>query len=217
MNKEEPYRDQAERLRQKIEKTKSESEAIKELPTRSDLHRHKKKKTKWKLKYPVIRLLVLFFILLPIAIFSAISTLSERSEKVNSEKNGYEEVNFENENKEEIENSKIDIDNVESRTEDTEEKDLDISSEEVQQNEQTTNETTEQSNLPSTENSDINSNSLNEESQEKEVYHTVQSMETLYRIAMKYYQSQTGIEKIREANQLSGNEIHVGQVLKIPK
>lgn len=30
----------------------------------------KKKKSKWKIKYPVIRLLALFFILLPITIFS---------------------------------------------------------------------------------------------------------------------------------------------------
>nr|WP_259455576.1 LysM peptidoglycan-binding domain-containing protein [Bacillus sp. PK3_68] len=31
-----------------------------------------------------------------------------------------------------------------------------------------------------------------------------------------YYKSQEGIEKIRQANQLNGNDIRVGQVLKIP-
>ena len=35
------------------------------------------KKNKWKLKYPVIRLLVLFFILLPITIFSIYSTIAK--------------------------------------------------------------------------------------------------------------------------------------------
>ncbi|MBO0995357.1 LysM peptidoglycan-binding domain-containing protein [Bacillus sp. SD088] len=50
-----------------------------------------------------------------------------------------------------------------------------------------------------------------------EVYHTVQPGETLFRIAMNHYQSQDGIEKIRQANGLSGNEISVGQKLKIPK
>ena len=50
----------------------------------------------------------------------------------------------------------------------------------------------------------------------KWVYHTVQPGETLYRIAMKYYKSQSGIEKIREANGIQGNEISSGQTLKVP-
>jgi len=49
------------------------------------------------------------------------------------------------------------------------------------------------------------------------LYHQVQPGETLFRIAMNYYKSQDGIEKIRQANGLSGNEISVGQTLKIPK
>lgn len=48
-------------------------------------------------------------------------------------------------------------------------------------------------------------------------FHTVQPGETLYRISMKYYKSQVGIEKIRSANGLNGNEINVGQRLVIPK
>ena len=57
MNKERPYREQAEKLRQKIERTKfEEGEAIdrEELPPRSRVHEQKIKKSKWKLKYPVI-------------------------------------------------------------------------------------------------------------------------------------------------------------------
>lgn len=70
MNKEEPYRDQAERLRQKIEKVNHPSAENFSLPPRSEVHRNKKKRTKVKLKYPLIRLLVLLFILLPITIYS---------------------------------------------------------------------------------------------------------------------------------------------------
>lgn len=55
-----------------------------------------------------------------------------------------------------------------------------------------------------------------QESKEKVVYHTVKQEETMYRIAMTYYQSQNGIEKIKRANNLQSNEIHVGQVLTIP-
>lgn len=46
--------------------------------------------------------------------------------------------------------------------------------------------------------------------------HTVQSNETLYRIAMNYYNDPTAVERIKAANNLSSNEIRVGQVLILP-
>ena len=52
--------------------------------------------------------------------------------------------------------------------------------------------------------------------QEKVLSHTVQPNETLFRVAMKYYNSQDGLEIIRKANNIKGNEIQAGQVLKIP-
>ncbi|WP_445492155.1 LysM peptidoglycan-binding domain-containing protein [Niallia sp. 03133] len=56
----------------------------------------------------------------------------------------------------------------------------------------------------------------NETTEGKVVYHKVAKGETLYRIAMNYYHSDDGIEKIRAANNLQGNEIQLGQTLKIP-
>lgn len=56
-----------------------------------------------------------------------------------------------------------------------------------------------------------------EPDESESAFHTVQQGETLYRISMKYYKSQAGIEKIRSANGLNGNEINVGQRLVIPK
>ncbi len=50
----------------------------------------------------------------------------------------------------------------------------------------------------------------------KVVYHTVKPKETIFRIAMTYYKSQSGIEIIKQANNLPSNEIQTGQVLKIP-
>lgn len=219
MNKEEPFRDQAERLRQKVENTKHDSNIKEKLPSRSDIHRNKKNKTKWKLKYPVIRLLVLFFTLLPIAIFSAYSTLSDNkllnSEKVDSEQGGYEEVNFEeNEKSEETESNMDDIDSV---TEDTEGKDSKLEPETIdKQTEQESNPSQGNDSLPSTDKDQTTSNDQEEVSGEL-VYHTVQSNETLFRIAMKYYNSQSGINIIKQANKIQGNEIQAGQVLKIPK
>ncbi|MED3961884.1 LysM peptidoglycan-binding domain-containing protein [Niallia taxi] len=49
------------------------------------------------------------------------------------------------------------------------------------------------------------------------IYHTVASNETLYRIAMNYYNSKSGVDIIKQANQLASDNVMVGQVLKIPQ
>ncbi|WP_404427859.1 LysM peptidoglycan-binding domain-containing protein [Ureibacillus chungkukjangi] len=46
--------------------------------------------------------------------------------------------------------------------------------------------------------------------------HTVQANENLFRIALKYYDDASGVDKIIEANNLSSNSISVGQTLIIP-
>ncbi|AOP15604.1 LysM peptidoglycan-binding domain-containing protein [Bacillus licheniformis] len=50
----------------------------------------------------------------------------------------------------------------------------------------------------------------------KVLKHTVGEKETLFRISMKYYKNRSGEEKIRNYNQLSGNNVYAGQVLNIP-
>jgi LysM repeat protein len=102
MNNEEPYRDQAERLRRRIERINEQTklEENESLPPREQIHRETKKKTKIKLKYPVIRLLVLIFILLPIIYFSVISYLdghgAKQTLKTSGNANGFETINYEN-------------------------------------------------------------------------------------------------------------------------
>ncbi|MEH7416013.1 hypothetical protein V7266_12085 [Neobacillus drentensis] len=104
MNKEEPYRYQAERLKQRIQKINEKAVGDSDkLPPREQVHRQKKKKTKWKVKYPVIRLLVLCFILLPIIIFSVISYRDSGgkvngTQKTSGSSAGYETVNLEKSN-----------------------------------------------------------------------------------------------------------------------
>ena len=46
--------------------------------------------------------------------------------------------------------------------------------------------------------------------------HIVKENETLYRIAVNYYNDGTAVEKIKSANGLSSNEISVGQKLVLP-
>lgn len=48
------------------------------LPSRSEVHRKKKKKLKAKIKFPLIKLLVLFFILLPIGFYFVYTYLQDR-------------------------------------------------------------------------------------------------------------------------------------------
>jgi LysM repeat protein len=239
VNKEEPYRDQAERLRQKIEKIKDGTETVNSgLPSRIDVHKDKKNKTKIKVKFPIIRLLALFFILLPIVIFSAYSTLNGKkinnSESVSGDNgSGYEEINLENDQEkdvqetnppEEIEANNEEntegntVDSPDGATENSEEMTNEVKENDVVQetNNEVTNGITDQSTPPSAD-KDQGESDEGMESSPTIVYHTVQSNETLFRIAMNYYQSQAGIEIIQKANKLVGNEIKVGQVLKIPK
>ncbi|WP_071459997.1 hypothetical protein [Bacillus massilinigeriensis] len=80
MNSEAPYRDQAERLRQRIVRNKN-SNMESGLPPRSSQHAKKKSRTKLKMKYPVIRLLVFFFLLMIVSIVAATMYLPGDSER----------------------------------------------------------------------------------------------------------------------------------------
>lgn len=214
-NKEEPYRDQAERLRQKIEKM-NEIEESSHFPPRSTVHQHKKKKIKWKLKYPLIRLLVLFFILLPIVSYS-IYTLNQKDLKDgalsegNREDDSVEEVQLDENSGENP--SHQDFPSLPPVDEgEGEEENL---SDEKEMKEDVVNDGGQRMNEPP---ESIVNNELSEKDKPKEnfLYHKVQPQETLYRISVKYYKSGSGVEKIKQANGLKSNEIYVGQTLKIP-
>jgi LysM repeat protein len=229
VNHEEPYRNQAERLRKKIEKVKDGEFPVvekNELPSRTDIHRNKKNKTKLKVKFPIIRLLALFFILLPVGIFSAYSVLG--SKEINTNENVstvITEINVEDSKDVETEGEEI-TETTESITPNTEfeviveeEEEKKETSADQEDSESPIEEETETINptSPEKENSQTEATNDGEPTTINIVYHTVQPKETLYRIAMQYYQSQSGIEIIQKANNLNGNEILVGQVLKIPK
>jgi len=224
MNKEEPFRHQAERLKQRIEKINEDTVVTREqLPPREQIHREKRKKTKWKLKYPIIRILVLFFILLPIAIFSAYSYLeggkNKGPEKVSGDSSGYEVINFEksetdsnNEKKAEDEKDKSTEVELEEEIEDLQPDSLDtpVESPASQQGEVENNSIQTEADQSAVPQSNITNGS------ETVIFHTVKKGENLYRISLKYFQSKNGEEIIRKANNLKGNEILLGQVLEIP-
>jgi LysM repeat protein len=217
---EEPNRDQAERLRKKIENIKDGKVPVpivkNDLPSRIDLHRNKNNKTKWKVKFPIIRLLALIFILLPVVIFSAYSSLGSKKvntiEPVNSkESSGFEKINVE-----EIDNKEVVIDSIGTSDEDATSVNSQDETKEAVEDNVTHTDKAKENDTSSTDNEQLSTKNDDKDS-ESLVYHTVQPKENLYRIAMKYYQSQVGVEIIQKANHLQGNAIRVGQVLEIPK
>lgn len=214
MNKEEPYRSQAERLRKRIEKLNERTtEESGKLPPREQIHREKRKKTKIKLKYPVIRILVLFFILLPIVIFSVYSYLEgakiKGPEKVSGDTSGYEVINFEKQQPESddmpVEEEQAEIDNP-------------VEGNDAVEVSQPITSAPEPAVNNANGGTDKNSGGQSEAPADttKIVYHTVKPGENLYRIALKYYHSKAGEDIIRKENNINGNEIYLGQVLKIP-
>jgi len=219
MNKERPYREQAEKLRQKIDIDPFEEGEVvdrEELPPRSRVHLQKRKKNKWKLKYPVIRLLVLFFILLPITIFGIYSSLLERpggdGTKTGGESSGGFEII-------DIERPKPVGGNEEEQDQSSEGKDefdlWESEEKESEEVEQTSEDASASASSQETQSVSIDSLVSDTKSRTKDIiYHKVQS--TIFRISMKYYHSKAGIDTIKSANNLSNNDIRVGQVLTIP-
>ncbi len=240
VNKEKPIRDQAERLRKRVER-KSESKAEKKdaLPPRSEIHRQKQKKTKVKVKYPVIRLMALFFILLPISFFSILSYLDGEDGPLNKtlERAGVEMINVESKDDaeainnqeedeaepifEEVSDTKDDIEVVAAAPAPSSSGDKDSAEaisvtgkKEIKAEEPTT--APEQKEEQATPESSPAQDEGEAASGETIIYHTVKPSETLFRVAMTYYKSQDGIPIIQKANNLKSNEIQAGQVLKIP-
>ncbi|WP_053366988.1 LysM peptidoglycan-binding domain-containing protein [Bacillus sp. FJAT-27245] len=234
MKKGDPYLEQVEKHRQKIHRTKPETGEPAKLPPRSRVHQNKKKKTRLKLKYPVIRLLVLFFVLLPLAVFAVISNLENNKSANSTEEGGIETVNFEVNDPHEQAHEPADEGEI-GQEQDTDEKpagsDTPENGEEGSGGQVSPGKSASQDGKDSSEKAPASGkdssvrggisaggeNSRKTGTSEGAVkYHTVKPGETLYRIAMMYYNSQDGIAKIRQANGIIENEIKVGQTLKIP-
>ncbi|RLQ95063.1 LysM peptidoglycan-binding domain-containing protein [Falsibacillus albus] len=219
------YRDQAERLRKRIDKIEPSQSELSEnktrgtLPPRNEHHRQKKKKTKWNPKFPLIKLLMLSFILLPISIFGLYTYFEKHPISTPVLNNGVgEEVSF----------SSSSEDSSSEHVSAKENNDIDASPDEAQDNKNNgENKNVQQKDKPQDSSAvdvkdkpDSIADEKNENQKKEDelnvVEHTVQSNETIYRIAMNYFHSKDGIEKIKEYNHLPSNDIEVGQVLKIP-
>lgn len=241
--------DQAEHLRKKVDAKLNEEEfSVASLPSRKEVHGKKKQKIVWKIKFPLVKLLALFFVLLPITIFAFYTYFTKDDKPVISKK---EESSF---------SSEVNVDGkfddevmkkeepAKDNDKDQKEKQL-ASTNETKENKKDTEKEAEskvdkpssESNVKSQEETKGDTNHPTQkipvknepkepekkpvvkpvvpdknENTPKVIEHVVKPKETIFRIAMNYYSSQSGIEKIKQANGLTSNDIHVGQVLKIP-
>lgn len=193
------------------------------LPSRKEVHGKKKQKMKLKMKFPLVKLLALFFVLLPITVLAIYTSLSkdDSTEAVDGNQASYSEVKgFESYNKED---SKVVVE-----TTDKEEKEEASASKEEPADKQEKTEAVEEPKeeavveetkepTPTTTETPAETPAETPKKEEaKVIQHTVKPNETIFRIAMTYFSSQEGIEIIKQYNGLSSNEITVGQVLQIP-
>ncbi|MFD1738591.1 LysM peptidoglycan-binding domain-containing protein [Bacillus salitolerans] len=211
MTNEKDVRDQAQHLRERMDNIKGDetpNQDVLTLPPRSKIHKAKdeKKKTKIKLKYPIIRMLMLLFILLPIALLSINYYLNNQEPTFkpasNPNSDYKEEISLDKKEEKmqtETKNSSK-TESVDQISQDQGSSESDTVKEVTQVPEPTS---TQQDNDVKKTNYDI-------------VFHTVKQEETLYSISQHYYKSRTGEELIKQWNNLNGNDIEVGRVLKIP-
>lgn len=222
--------DQAENLRTKMIDDYKEQHG--DYPPRGEVHKNKEKKSKLKLKYPIISLLALFFCLVPVLIFSFYLYYNDdsRTSKDNEETVGNDTIYIPKKNNNN-DSTLTDETTIEAEEAVSNEPDESIEAESQAEEQVTTEEVEkidekqekaenqpEKSEIPNTTETDTESTSTNSNEQEYRdiITHKVGAGETLFKIAIKYYNSRTGEDIIRQYNNLNGNDIYEGQILKIP-
>ncbi|MEK5442019.1 MULTISPECIES: LysM peptidoglycan-binding domain-containing protein [unclassified Fredinandcohnia] len=198
------------------------------LPSRSEIHNKKKKKTKFKIKYPIIRLLALLFILLPIAILSyKFNTNPEKLEASPLKKSAnFESISYEDKEdafrNPENDEEETPTEEIETEQEPAEQEQKTVEPNEAKQSEVNNQEETKEEAVQKVEANKSNTDEVKQPVQEQPKdrynvkYHTVKADETLFRISMKYYNSRSGEELIKRWNNLNGETVIEGQVLEIP-
>ncbi len=181
----------------------------KPLPTRSELRAKKKKKR--KNRFPLIKILAAFFIAMPIAIYFLLPYLEkEKPISLTPQKktSGFETVEV-TKRINDVESNET-IDSEQEKTNDKEAvPGVSNLPEEIEQ-------PVEKSSVSVSERKEKKDKKQDAKDEYQIVYHTVSPNESLFVIATNYYKSAAGIEQIKEWNHLKGDEIQVGQVLKIP-
>ncbi|MFC3882755.1 LysM peptidoglycan-binding domain-containing protein [Bacillus songklensis] len=200
-------RPEREQYQRNSEKERRE-EAGQTLPPRSKVRREKKKKSKFKLKYPLITVLSIFFISLPIVAYFVYKNYAANQAVLLSfsqeeDETGYEVVDF-------AEPSDVTV---------IPQKEKEKPAPEIKQNQSAPlKEQARQSEtvFPKEQQEEKTEGGEEQKSSYKIIKHTVQGNETLFSIAMKYYNDVKGTKLIRKWNKLENGKLRQGQVLSIP-
>lgn len=255
MTREDPYRVQADRQKQRItrvekqEVIRSENKEKEELPPRRSLHHKKKKKKKKKQKSTAITVLAFSFIALPVILLGIHEIMTrhagDTTVPVSGSSTQFEQIGVEQkekksatvEDKDKIDDadeksSKQAADTEDQQSTDKEQKaekeaEQKAKAEAEKEAEQKAKAEAEKKAAEEAEKkaqAEAERKAAEEAKQKAQaeaettyIYHTVASNETLYRIAMNYYNSKSGVDIIKQANQLASDNVMVGQVLKIPQ
>ncbi|WP_227395253.1 LysM peptidoglycan-binding domain-containing protein [Jeotgalibacillus aurantiacus] len=215
--KRDPFRDQAEKNRKKIIAEKKEEQVTSSAPlTRVEMHSQKREQKQSKKKpFPLIGVLLGLFVLLPLMAVAGSMLLSGGEDgltdavverPVNEFQKDNDTANTVSANspeddmeQDETTDENVNQDEASTTPAEPEEEPVTETPAEEQPVEEAPEETVEETPAPSS-----------------ETTHTVQPQETLYRIAVNYGLGSDGVDRLRELNGLSGNDIYTGQVLKIP-
>lgn len=215
--------DQAQSLREQlIDEVKERTGSY---PPRREVHKQKQSKSKFKIKYPLIRLLVIIFICLPVMVLSIMYYLEQKNSAKMGEETAVDSVivNF-SKSTETKDDTTLDA-NVPEETEDKTNEETDESSKQEDEEKPLQQENAEEQvkQQKETTQNGFDKNDVvaegkggKEASEQKVITHEVQPGENLFRIAKKYYGSRDGEQIIRDYNQINGNDIYAGQLLKIP-
>lgn len=238
--------DQAKALRKRMEDNEllieteqdkpAEIEAS-ELPPRSEVHRrNEKKKTKFRIRFPLVRLLALAFILI-VCIVATYNLWDDHVQLTNSsEAKNITEDNEQNIDVYEMKDHEAEADEAEAVQPESNSQDekvsvdvqehpavADVKKTAVNEGKSPVSGANNMKNPAAVQQQPSSTESVTTEAetdtaQEKQIlYHKVKAGETLYRISMKYYKSRAGEEIIKKTNGLDGNgTVFTGQLLKIP-
>ena len=191
------------------------------LPSRKEIHGKKKQKTKLKIKFPFVKMLALFFVILLGTVW-AIASLKDGDSVVSSkdQEPEYTEPIGEISGFEDDEEDVV-VNENETTSDQIEVESLQLTEEGSDASEQPEQATTTETITETTVNDQQNTSNpqqttASDSKNDEVIQHVVQSNENLFRIALKYYSSADGVEIIKQYNGLKSNDIRTGQVLKIP-
>lgn len=211
MSSEEKFtQDQAENLRKRMEDNdlvRGKNKDVFSLPPRSETHNNEDKKVKFKIQYPLIRLLAVIFLLL-VMVIPGWGMWKDRAAQVDNPVKQPEVEVEKSEPKEPIVKDEFELAEPEPvPIEEEQEQDQDVepvleSPEEITEPEPVEEVKDEAPKQP----------------EEQFIYHTVQEGETLFRVSQRYFRNRDGESLIKAINNLGENgTIYPGQKLKIPK